>query len=107
MAKIESVTAAEFETAVTGARGIVLVDLWGPNCGPCRTLAPILDDLAEDFAGDVTVCKVDVEAEPDMCTRLNVRGVPTLALFHDGTEIDRIVGLRTRAQLTRWLEGHL
>ncbi|WP_298089333.1 thioredoxin domain-containing protein [uncultured Sphingomonas sp.] len=107
MAKVANITAAEFDTEVAGRKGLVLVDLWGPNCAPCRALAPILDDLAEDFGGEVAICKIDVEAEQDMMVRLGARAMPTLALFHDGTEVDRIVGICTRSRLTAWLESHL
>ncbi|WP_342659065.1 thioredoxin family protein (plasmid) [Sphingomonas sp. NY01] len=107
MAKIVNVTTVRFDAVVTGRDELVLVDLWSPDCVPCRTLLPILEDLAVDFAGEVAVYKVDVAAEPELHTRLGIRGVPTLALYRDGQEVDRILGLRSRSELSRWIEGHL
>lgn len=107
MTKIANVTTATFDAAITGPHGLILVDLWSPGCVPCRALGPILDDLAADFAGELAVCKVDVEAEPDLRARLRIRGVPTLALFRDGQEVDRVLGIRTRSELSRWIEEHL
>lgn len=107
MTKMANLTAAEFGTAVADGDGLLLVDFWSPGCVPCRTLAPVLDDLAGDFAGEVAMGKVDVDAEPALRERLGIRGVPTLALFRGGREVDRILGVRTRSQLSTWLEGHL
>ncbi len=107
MTKIANVTTATFDAAIAGPDGLVLVDLWSPGCVPCRALAPILEDLAADYAEEVAVCKVDVEAEPDLPARLGIQGVPTLALFRNGQEVDRILGARTRSELSRWIEEHL
>lgn len=107
MTRMANLTAAEFGAAVADHAGLLLVDFWAPGCAPCRTLSPVLDDLASDFAGEVRFCKVDVDAEPALRERLGVRGVPTLALFRDTQELDRIQGTRTRSQLTAWLEGYL
>lgn len=107
MTKIINVTAATFDTAVAERDGLVLVDLWSPGCMPCRAIAPIVDDLAADFAGDLAVCKVDVDAEPLLSERLAARGVPTLALYRDGKEVGRVLGVHTRSHLVRWIEGHL
>lgn len=104
--KVSDITGMDFAD-VTGQQGTTLFDLWSPGCAPCATLAPILDDLAHDFAGEVRVCKADVAADTALGEGFAVRSLPTLALYRDGVEIDRIVGLRSRAQLTSWLESHL
>lgn len=107
MTKIANVTTATFDAAVADQNRLVLIDLWSPTCAPCRVLAPILADLAADFAADITLCKVDVEAEPALHERLHIRGVPTLALYRGGNEVDRLLGVRSRSELARWIEGHL
>lgn len=104
--KVVKVDDAGFD-AVAGRRGLTLFDLWSPGCQPCRTLMPILEDLAADFADDVAFCKVDVEAEAMVRDRLAARNLPTLVLYRDGAELDRLVGLRSRSQLTTWIEANL
>ncbi|MGN7159239.1 thioredoxin family protein [Sphingomonas sp. SAFR-052] len=103
---ITDVTGMDF-AEVTAGQEMTLFDLWSPGCAPCTALAPILDDLANDFAGEVRICKADVAADARLGDRFAVRSVPTLALYRDGAEIDRIVGFRSRAQLTAWIEGYL
>lgn len=104
--KVTDVTGMDFAD-VTAQHGTTLFDLWSPGCAPCAALAPILDDLAQDFDGEVRICKADVAADTALGARFAVRSVPTLALYRDGAEVDRIVGLRSRAQLTAWIEDHL
>ena len=104
--KVTDVTGMDFAD-VTAQQGATLFDLWSPACAPCTALAPILDDLANDFAGELRICKADVAADTALGDRFAVRSLPTLALYRDGAEIDRIVGFRSRAQLTAWLEDHL
>lgn len=104
--KVADVTGADF-AQVTAQRGMVLFDLWSRDCAPCAALAPILDDLARDFAGEVRICKADVATDTVLGERFAVRSLPTLALYRDGAEIDRVIGFQSRAQLTAWLERHL
>ncbi|MGE7204078.1 thioredoxin family protein [Sphingomonas sp. NPDC019816] len=104
--KVIDVTGADF-AEVTGQSGLTLFDLWSPTCAPCRMLAPVLDDLAVDFTGEVRICKADVSADVALGERFAARALPTLALYRDGREVDRIVGTRSRAQLSNWLESHL
>jgi thioredoxin 1 len=104
--KVSDVTGMDFADVIA-QQGTTLFDLWSPSCAPCAALAPILDDLANDFAGEVRICKADIVADTALGERFGVRSLPTLALYRDGTEVDRIVGFRSRAQLTMWLESHL
>ena len=104
--KVVKIDGAGFEAVARGT-GMTLFDLWSPDCQPCRTLLPILEDLAADFADDVAFCKIDVEAEVVVRERLAVGALPTLVLYRDGAEIDRVVGLRTRSHLMGWIEAHL
>jgi len=82
----------DFEQAVLEAEGVVLVDFWATYCGACRLLAPIIDQVAEQYAGRVTVIKVNVDEDADHAIAYEVRHTPTVVLFRDGQEVDRIVG---------------
>jgi thioredoxin len=81
-----------------------LLDLWAPWCGPCRTLAPILDEVAAEMAGRVRVAKLNVDENPITAGRFGVRGIPTLLAFKGGREVDRIVGLQPKTEIVRRLE---
>jgi thioredoxin 2 len=94
-----------FDSAVR-ATVPVLVDLWAPWCGPCRTVAPMLEQLARDRAGALKVVKVNVDDAPGLSARLGVQGIPTMVLYVDGREVGRQVGALPRHQLERWLESH-
>ena len=104
--KVIDVTGMDFEEVI-GVRGLTLFDLWSPRCAPCLALGPILADLAADFEGEVRICKADVTVSPSLTEGFDARSLPTLVLYFDGGEVDRIIGLRSRAELSSWLESHL
>jgi thioredoxin 2 len=90
------VTDATFESVVTASTAPVLLDCWADWCGPCHALAPTIDALARDYAGRVLVAKLDVDANPAMAARFEVRGIPTLLIFDHGRLVDRLVGVQPR-----------
>jgi thioredoxin 1 len=98
-----AVSDASFATAVLGASTPVLVDFWATWCGPCKMVAPVLDELAAEKAGQLIVAKLDVDANPESARQFQVVSIPTLILFKDGQPIKRIVGAKGKAALLREL----
>jgi thioredoxin 1 len=89
-------TDADFEQQVLNAAGPVVVDFWAPWCPPCRLIAPILKELAGEYAGRLTVAKVNIDTEQRYMTQLGIQGAPTLVIFKDGKEVDRLLGARRK-----------
>jgi thioredoxin len=98
------VTDATFEAEVGRSPLPVLLDLWAPWCGPCRIMAPILDELASEMAGRVRVAKLNVDENPVTASRFSARSIPTLLVLKDGREIDRLVGVQPKSEIARRLE---
>lgn len=92
MAKPLAITDDEFEAAVVQSDIPVMVDFWAPWCGPCRTIAPILDELAGEYEGKVKIVKVNTDEHTQHAMKFGVQGIPTLIFFRGGEEVDRIVG---------------
>ena len=101
------VTDASFEQSVLKSSLPVLVDFWAPWCGPCRALAPRLEQLAQHFEGQVQVRKLNVDDAPELATAHGVRGIPTLILFKGGQAHSRLVGLHDETQLSSWVRAAL
>ena len=103
------VTIANFEAEVIEAsmHTPVLVDFWAEWCGPCKTVGPILDELAKDYAGKLTVAKVNIDDNPVTPNEYAVRGIPTMLLFRDGKVVDTKVGAAPKSALKDWIAGQL
>ena len=105
--KIQTLTDANFEQTVNQTSQPVLVDFWAEWCGPCRRLAPTVDELANDYNGRVVVAKMNVDENPATPMRFSIRGIPTLLLFKEGQLIEQIVGLADKDQLKKMLDKHV
>lgn len=103
---IHYVKDADFETEVLQSQTPVLVDYWAEWCGPCRMIAPIIDAVAQDYAGKLKVVKLNIDANQETPARFGVRGIPTLMLFVDGTVVATKVGALSRAQLNSFIESN-
>ncbi len=101
-----AVTDSSFETEVENSKGVTVVDFGATWCGPCRMIAPILDELAVEMAGKVKIAKVDVDESQDVAARFGIRSIPCLILFKDGREAERVIGAQSKSQLKSWMESH-
>ena len=101
------ITDDQFEQAVILSELPVLVDFWAPWCAPCRLVAPVLEELAREHAGTLRVAKVNTDENATNAIGYDVRGIPTMVLFKDGSEVGRVVGALPKAELARWLDSTL
>ena len=101
------VTDDSFEADVLNSDKPVIVDFWAEWCGPCKQIAPALDDLAADLGDKVTVAKVNIDENPATPQKYNVRGIPTLILFKDGQPASTKVGSLPKSKLYEWVEGEV
>ncbi|BBL86505.1 Thioredoxin (chromatophore) [Paulinella micropora] len=107
MSSAADVTDASFETEILKSDVPVLVDFWAPWCGPCRMLAPIVDEIAKEFAGKLRVFKLNTDENPSIASQYGIRSIPTLMIFSDGQKVDTVVGAVPKATLSVTIEKHI
>ena len=103
--KLKTLTDSNFDTEIKN--GVVLVDFWAEWCGPCRRIAPIVEELAGQYDGKATVAKMNVDENPSVPGRFMIRGIPTLLLFKNGQLADTLVGLAPKEDIARMIDKHL
>jgi thioredoxin 1 len=106
MGKTMAVTDESFTNEVENHKGLAVVDFWATWCGPCRMIAPILEQLSDEFAGRVKVTKLDVDANQRTAMRFQVRSIPTLLFFKDGKLVDQVIGAVPKPALAAKFEQH-
>ena len=105
--KLVTITDANFGSEIEGATGLTMVDFWAAWCGPCRMIAPIVEQLATEYEGKLRVGKLDVDANPQTAMRYNIRSIPSILFFKDGELVDTVVGAVPRAMLERKIQEHM
>ena len=105
MAITVAVSDDEFEAKVLKAEGLVLVDFWAEWCGPCKMIAPALEEIAADMGDKVTVAKINIDDNPETPSKYGVRGIPTLMLFKNGEVASTKVGALPKSQIVQWVES--
>jgi len=105
--KIANLTTESFQSTVTSATTPVLVDFWAPWCGPCKAIAPILEELATELAGKLQIAKVNIDENDAIAAEYGVRAIPTMILFKGGKVAETLVGMMPKAALKAKLAGHV
>ena len=103
MSNATELTAANFDTTVK--QGVTLIDFWAEWCGPCKMIAPVIDELAKEYQGKAKVAKINVDNENNLASRFNVSSIPTLLIIKDGTEAKRFVGVTSKSALKSALDS--
>ncbi|MBC09471.1 MAG: thiol reductase thioredoxin [Gammaproteobacteria bacterium] len=107
MSQIQHVSDDSFEEEVLSAKTPVLVDYWAEWCGPCKVIAPVLEEIAKEYDGKMKVCKLDIDANEATPPKYGIRGIPTLMLFKDGNVEATKVGALSKSQLTEFLDSNI
>ncbi|MFM7426393.1 MAG: thioredoxin [Elainella sp.] len=102
-----AVTDETFEQEVIGSSVPVLVDFWAPWCGPCRMVAPVVDEIAEQYSGQVKVVKVNTDDNPGIANKYGIRSIPTLMIFKGGQRVDMVVGAVPKTTLANTIEKYI
>ncbi|MEA1959248.1 MAG: thioredoxin [Chloroflexota bacterium] len=107
MGNIVSIDNSNFDEAVIGSKTPVLIDFWAPWCGPCKAIAPILEELSVEYEGKLTIAKLNIDEAPQNASKYGVSAIPTMLLFKDGQPVQSIVGYKPKAELKKAIDENL
>ena len=105
--KIVPVTDSDFEERVIKGKGLTLVDFWAEWCGPCRMVAPILEDLAVEYEGQITVTKLNVDENRETAARFGISSIPTILFFKDGSQVEQVIGALPKSAIKTKIQQHI
>lgn len=105
--KTQATTDATFEQDVLKSESAVLVDFWAEWCGPCKALAPKLEEIATEMAGQVKIVKLDIDSNQEMTEKFGVRGIPTMILFKGGQQVNHLVGNRSKDEIVKFIQSSI
>ncbi len=103
MGKYIELNMSNFEETIKG--GVCLVDFWAPWCGPCRMIAPVIDELAGEFEGKANICKVNTDEEHELAAKFGIRSIPTILFFKNGEQVDQMIGASSKAAFVEKLNS--
>ncbi|UWG95626.1 thioredoxin [Dehalobacter sp. DCM] len=106
-ANVKTFTAADWQNDVLGSAKLVLVDFWATWCGPCRMIAPVIEELADEYAGKVIIGKLNVDEQGAIAEKYGVMSIPTLLLFKNGEIVEKIVGFRGKADIAKVIDAKM
>jgi len=105
--KVVQITDQDFDEQVIKGKGLILVDFWAEWCGPCRMIAPTLEELAGEYEGQATVAKLNVDENREAAARFGIRSIPTILFFKDGAQVEQIIGALSKSALKAKVQQHL
>ena len=103
---VKEITDENFDHEVTNSDKPVLIDFWAEWCGPCKSISPIIEELAGEYEGKIKICKLNIDESPETPTKFSVRGIPTLLLFKNGAVVSQKVGAAAKSQLSAWIDSN-
>lgn len=105
--KVLTLTRENFDQEVVNSSNTVLVDFWAPWCGPCRAVGPLIDELAEEYDGKAKIAKLNVDDEGELAAKYKIMSIPTIIIFKNGEAVEKLLGARSKSDLSQLIDKHM
>ncbi|NLI57884.1 MAG: thioredoxin [Clostridium sp.] len=105
--KVLTLTRENFDQEVVNSSNTVLVDFWAPWCGPCRAVGPLIDELAEEYDGKAKIAKLNVDDEGELAAKFKIMSIPTIMIFKNGEVVEKLIGARSKSELSELINKHM